>query len=115
MGTEISELELDYRQRYPNVVIPDAYSRLILEALRGDQQHFLRRDELRAAWAIFTPLLHAIDDGKVPLHKYEFGGRGPAEADDLLARIGYRRPTAYSWRSADMRAHHKGSAVDVSK
>ena len=27
----------------------------------GDQQHFVRRDELRAAWAIFTPVLHAID------------------------------------------------------
>ena len=41
---------------------------------RGDQQHFVRRDELRAAWAIFTPLLHAIDAGKVPLHSYAYGG-----------------------------------------
>ena len=97
MGTAISELQLDYRQRYPGVVIPDAYSRLILEALRGDQQHFLRRDELRAAWAIFTPLLHEIDAGKVPVHGYEYGSRGPAEADALLERIGYRRPKSYQW------------------
>ncbi len=40
----------------------------------GDQQHFVRRDELRAAWAIFTPLLHAIDQGKGPtLHPYVAG------------------------------------------
>jgi glucose-6-phosphate 1-dehydrogenase len=39
----------------------------------GDQQHFVRRDELRAAWAIFTPLLHAIDKGEVPVEPYEAG------------------------------------------
>jgi glucose-6-phosphate 1-dehydrogenase len=99
MSPIISELDLDYRRRYPGVVIPDAYSRLILECLRGDQQHFLRRDELRAAWAIFTPLLHAIDKGKVDIHKYEFGSRGPAAADELLAKVGYIRPKNYTWSS----------------
>lgn len=33
----------------------------------------MRRDELRAAWAIFTPLLHAVDAGVVPLHAYTYG------------------------------------------
>ena len=28
---------------------------------------------MRAAWAVFTPLLHAIDKGEVPLHPYEYG------------------------------------------
>ncbi len=37
-----------------------------MRAYVGDQQHFVRRDELRAAWAIFTPLLHEIDAGRVP-------------------------------------------------
>jgi glucose-6-phosphate 1-dehydrogenase len=97
MGTEMSELDLDYRRRFPGVVIPDAYSRLILEAIRGDQQHFLRRDELKAAWNIFTPLLKKIDQGKVPVHEYEFGGRGPQQADDLLQRTGYKRPVDYTW------------------
>lgn len=127
MGAEVSEMELDYKTRYPGVVIPgnstftilitiqvlflldfqflnafllrcaDAYSRLILEALRGDQQHFLRRDELRAAWAIFDTLLHEIDDGEVPVHEYERGTRGPSQSDELLASLGYRRPVAYQW------------------
>ena len=99
MAPVISELDLDYRRRYPGVVIPDAYSRLILECLRGDQQHFLRRDELRAAWAIFTPLLHAIDKGEVDVHEYEFGSRGPAAADELMAKAGYIRPKDYKWSS----------------
>jgi hypothetical protein len=43
IDTAISELDLDYGKRYPGVVIPDAYPRLILDAIRGDQQHFVRR------------------------------------------------------------------------
>lgn len=102
MGTEMSELDLDYRRRFPDAVIPDAYSRLILEAIRGDQQHFLRRDELRAAWAIFTPLLNKIDAGEVPVVPYTFGSRGPEEAHRLLWDAGYRRPEDYSWSSAHL-------------
>lgn len=95
----ISELDLDYRRRYPGVVIPDAYSRLILECLRGDQQHFLRRDELRAAWAVFTPLLQEIDAGRLPVHQYAFGSRGPPQADELVAAAGYIRPKDYKWEA----------------
>jgi glucose-6-phosphate 1-dehydrogenase len=103
----ISELDLDYRRRYPGVVIPDAYSRLMLECLRGDQQHFLRRDELRAAWAIFTPLLHAIDAGAVPVVRYPFGSRGPPEADALLAAAGYIRPKDYEWERRHLGVAHE--------
>ncbi len=35
----------------------------------------LCRDELRAAWAIFTPLLHAVDEGRLPVHPYPYGSR----------------------------------------
>ncbi|KAL4419711.1 hypothetical protein ABPG75_006809 [Micractinium tetrahymenae] len=93
----ISELDLDYGKRYPGVVIPDAYPRLILDAIRGDQQHFVRRDELRAAWAIFTPLLHAVDEGRLPVHPYPYGSRGPPEADELLARAGFVQNLDYKW------------------
>ncbi len=55
------------------------------------------RDELRAAWAIFTPLLQHIDAGGLPLHPYPYGSRGPAEADELLARTGYVRNAKYDW------------------
>lgn len=99
MDAIISELDLDYKRRFPGTVIPDAYPKLILDAIRGDQQHFVRRDELRAAWAIFTPLLHRIDAGEVPVHLYPAGSRGPAASEELLQRAGFVRNVAYKWGS----------------
>ncbi|CAD7703420.1 unnamed protein product [Ostreobium quekettii] len=103
MDTEMSELDLSYTKRYSGVHIPEAYERLILDAIRGDQQHFVRRDELRAAWAIFTPLLHQIDEGALTPEPYDIGSRGPASADALLARAGFEKGAKYTWNpSASM-------------
>eukprot|EP00879_Flechtneria_rotunda_P017147 GHRR01017958.1.p1 GENE.GHRR01017958.1~~GHRR01017958.1.p1 ORF type:complete len:482 (+),score=136.79 GHRR01017958.1:223-1668(+) len=100
MDTEMSELDLSYSSRYSDVKIPDAYERLILDCIRGDQQHFVRRDELRAAWAIFTPLLHAIDRGEITPEPYTYGSRGPPSQDKFLAESGYQRSTRYEWKPA---------------
>ena len=43
MDAIVSEMDLSYKQRYSESYIPDAYERLLLDALRGDQQHFVRR------------------------------------------------------------------------
>ena len=69
----MSELDLSYDERYKDVVIPDAYERLILDVVHGDQQHFVRRDELVAAWKIFDPLLERIDKRLVKPVLYEYG------------------------------------------
>ncbi|KZV17307.1 glucose-6-phosphate 1-dehydrogenase, cytoplasmic isoform-like [Dorcoceras hygrometricum] len=92
-----SELDLSYNQRYQGVVIPEAYERLILDTIKGDQQHFVRRDELKAAWEIFTPLLHRIDDGEIKSLPYKPRSRGPAEADVLLEKAGYVQTHGYIW------------------
>ncbi|KAG6603281.1 Glucose-6-phosphate 1-dehydrogenase, cytoplasmic isoform, partial [Cucurbita argyrosperma subsp. argyrosperma] len=97
MSTVQSELDLSYRQRYQGVTIPEAYERLILDTIRGDQQHFVRRDELKAAWEIFTPLLHRIDNGEVKSLPYKPGSRGPAKADELLEKAGYVQTHGYIW------------------
>ncbi|PKU87024.1 glucose-6-phosphate 1-dehydrogenase, cytoplasmic isoform isoform X1 [Dendrobium catenatum] len=97
MSTIQSELDLSYKQRYQDVAIPEAYERLILDTIRGDQQHFVRRDELKAAWEIFTPLLHRIEDGELKPLPYKPGSRGPAEADQLLAKAGYVQTHGYVW------------------
>lgn len=93
MAAEMSELDLSYGERYLDAVIPDAYERLILDCIRGDQQHFVRRDELRAAWAVFTPLLAAIDAGEVDPEPYAYGSRGPPGQDAFLASTGESRTT----------------------
>jgi glucose-6-phosphate 1-dehydrogenase len=97
MSTVQSELDLSYMQRYQDITIPEAYERLILDTIRGDQQHFVRRDELKAAWEIFTPLLHRIDRGEIKSIPYKPGSRGPVEADELLQKAGYVQTHGYIW------------------
>ncbi|CAN7128299.1 unnamed protein product [Brassica rapa subsp. narinosa] len=97
MQTVQSELDLSYGQRYQGVSIPEAYERLILDTIKGDQQHFVRRDELKVAWEIFTPLLHRIDKGEVKSIPYKPGSRGPKEADQLLEKAGYLQTHGYIW------------------
>ena len=91
LGMELaqSELELLYTEKYEDTPIPEAYERLILDCINGDQQHFVRRDELRAAWKIFTPLLKYIDAGGLNPELYAYGCRGPKNADKLRQRAGF--------------------------
>lgn len=51
----------------------------------------------QAAWEIFTPLLHDIDDGKMKSVPYKPGSRGPHEADELAAKTGYVQTHGYIW------------------
>jgi len=65
---------------------PEAYERLILDAMRGDATLFTRADETAAQWAIVQPILeHWADAGEPPLETYQAGSAGPAGADALLA------------------------------
>ena len=75
---------------------PEAYERLLLEALAGDATLFIRRDEVETAWSIVDPIRHAwqsesMTDGDF----YAPGSWGPAAADELLAARGHawRNPT----------------------
>ncbi|MDD2238038.1 MAG: glucose-6-phosphate dehydrogenase, partial [Kiritimatiellae bacterium] len=70
------DLQLHYQSVFSEQ-IPDAYEALLLEVLKGDRSLFLRSDELEASWAIFTPLLHAMDENRVVVEKYAFGSMGP--------------------------------------
>jgi glucose-6-phosphate 1-dehydrogenase len=96
----ISELDLSYNKRFSDARIPDAYESLILDALRGDKSNFVRDDELEAAWKIFTPLLHEIEEGKVETHFYSFGTRGPALLNEFVKSHGYNRQSEYSWEQS---------------
>jgi glucose-6-phosphate 1-dehydrogenase len=64
---------------------PEAYERLILDAMRGDATLFTRNDEIEALWGIIDPILNAWEaDQKSPVPQYESGSAGPVEADALL-------------------------------
>jgi glucose-6-phosphate 1-dehydrogenase len=93
----ISELDLSYNKRYSDVKIPDAYESLILDCLKGDKSNFVRDDELDAAWKIFTPLLHELEEKKIKPEPYTFGTRGPAKLNQFINEQGYVRHENYIW------------------
>ena len=64
---------------------PEAYERLILDAMRGEATLFTRDDEVIAQWSIIDPILEAWKAGKPPLSSYSAGSPGPPEADELIA------------------------------
>lgn len=97
LSPEETELDLTYKSRYKNVTLPDAYERLLLDVFCGNQMHFVRSDELREAWRIFTPLLHQIEREKRQPILYKYGSRGPNEADDLVKRVGFSYEGTYKW------------------
>jgi glucose-6-phosphate 1-dehydrogenase len=66
---------------------PEAYERLLHDALLGDATLFTRADEVEAAWEIVDPLLRAWADGG-GAERYAAGTAGPPSADALLARDG---------------------------
>jgi len=94
-----SELEMNYDTRFfehQKESNPDAYTRLILDVLQGKHGSFVRDDELRRAWEIFTPLLHKIEEQNIRPVKYEQGSRGPPESDDFIHKnAGYERNADY--------------------
>jgi glucose-6-phosphate 1-dehydrogenase len=63
---------------------PEAYERLILDAMRGDATLFTRNDEVEAQWRIVDPVLRAWDVTPGPLPRYRAGSHGPAEAERIL-------------------------------
>ena len=64
---------------------PEAYERLILDAMRGDATLFTRNDEIEALWGIVDPILTAWQqDTTSPIRQYPAGSAGPAAADALL-------------------------------
>jgi glucose-6-phosphate 1-dehydrogenase len=59
---------------------PEAYERLILDAIRGDATLFTRHDEVEAQWRFIDPIVHAFRENLVPLVHYDAGSDGPANA-----------------------------------
>jgi glucose-6-phosphate 1-dehydrogenase len=70
---------------------PEAYERLLLDAMRGEATLFTRRDEVEEQWAYVDRVLEAwTAEGPPPPPTYAAGSWGPEQADDLLAKDGRR-------------------------
>jgi glucose-6-phosphate 1-dehydrogenase len=69
---------------------PEAYERLLLDAMIGDSTLFTRKDEVEAAWALVSSILSGWQRARGPIPTYEAGSWGPREADYLIERDGFR-------------------------
>jgi len=69
---------------------PEAYARLLLDALLGDSTLFARRDMVEKTWGLFMPILEKWQQPTETIPIYEPGSWGPAEAEELLERDGRR-------------------------
>jgi glucose-6-phosphate 1-dehydrogenase len=89
MRTRSVDMEFHYAEDFGATALPDAYERLLLDAMQGDASLFARADEIELAWGLIDPILASWERPDAsPLAFYEPGSWGPAEADDFLARDG---------------------------
>lgn len=97
-----TELDLTYSMRYRETDVPDAYERLILDVFTGTQMHFVRNDELKEAWRIFTPVLKQLEEQHIKPVPYVYGSRGPPEADTKLNECDFKYSGSYKWQKPAM-------------
>jgi glucose-6-phosphate 1-dehydrogenase len=88
-GTRPVDMDFTYADTFGPRSIPEAYERLVLDALHGDQSLFNRNDQVELAWQLLDPVISGWDtpDGP-PLAMYQPGTWGPPEAVELMAQEG---------------------------
>lgn len=90
---EIRSVDMDfhYRDSFKDRSLPEAYERLLLEALQGDASLFTRSDGIEASWKLIDPVLRGwAEQNASSLVTYPRGAWGPTEAGELLARAGHQ-------------------------
>ncbi len=82
-------MEFQYQPTFGIGSLPDAYERLLLDAIHGDASLFMRHDEIELAWDLIDPIVAGWrGPAAPPLVQYEPGSWGPSEAEAFLARDG---------------------------
>jgi glucose-6-phosphate 1-dehydrogenase len=92
-GLRLSEVPLDMSFKDhvdPGIRVSDAYERLIMDVIRGDQTLFMRGDEVEAAWQWVDPVLYAWSNSNDKPETYEPGSNGPRGADKLLEQNNHK-------------------------
>ena len=83
------DMDFHYADDFGPGALPDAYERLLLDALEGDASLFTRADAIELAWQIVDPIVRGWEGSSAPpLEAYEPGSWGPPGAEALLAQDG---------------------------
>jgi glucose-6-phosphate 1-dehydrogenase len=82
------DLEVHYNEAFHTEKLPDAYERLLLDAINGDAALFIRSDEIESAWKVVDPIISGWEnDPDAPeMQTYPVGSWGPKCAHELLER-----------------------------
>jgi glucose-6-phosphate 1-dehydrogenase len=86
MSLQSHLLDLDFREGSDLDRIPDAYERLFLDAIQGDQSLFVGREEIEESWRWCDELIAACQNQDVPALPYQAGSWGPAKAEVLIEK-----------------------------
>jgi glucose-6-phosphate 1-dehydrogenase len=90
-GSKICMSTLNMNFNYRSVFsaeMPEAYQRLLLDCMVGDQTLFTRQDDVEVSWGLLTPILQAWEDSSASPHVYPAGCESFAQADELIAADG---------------------------
>ena len=89
MRTRSVDMDFHYAEDFGSDVLPEAYERLLLDAMQGDASLFARGDEIELSWAMIDDILASWEQARASsLVLYEQGSWGPVEAEQLLRRQG---------------------------
>ncbi len=84
LGLQDSKLDLNFNRLSDTTRIADAYERLLLEVMMGNQYLFVSREEIEQAWKWIDGIKNSWDANNTPLHTYPSGSWGPEEARRLF-------------------------------
>lgn len=82
------EMKFDYSASFPGFDRPQAYEKLLLDAIQGDQTLFSHTDGIAASWEVISKILDGWNRCALPVFRYTRGTWGPPEADRLIERDG---------------------------
>lgn len=89
LATELEPVDMEFCYRTSfDTPQPEAYERLLLDVILGDQSLFLSQDIIEQSWRIIDPIEEVWQNGKPKLASYKTGSWGPKEADDLIKKDG---------------------------
>jgi glucose-6-phosphate 1-dehydrogenase len=83
----MSAVTMDFSYEHSFGALPEAYERLLIDAMSGDQTLFIRADWVNMSWNLLDPLLDRWQDAPPAL--YPAGSWGPAASDQMLAARGH--------------------------
>ncbi|MHB8482926.1 MAG: glucose-6-phosphate dehydrogenase [Nitrospiria bacterium] len=91
-GIQLKSETLDFNFNPESAANKDsAYERLLLDAMKGDQTLFTRRDGIEASWTLVDPIIEGWGkESPKDFPNYEAGTWGPRAANDLLADLGHQ-------------------------